>query len=104
METTTIKTEEQAEREQVLREVTLLIGERRVCYCLVRVAAQYLLKVTGKGGGCVLDVGDTLSVAAYVQELYVRGRVTPETAQEIWEDLYAEKIFAGKAALMLNLQ
>ena len=83
---------------RVLKEVSLLVGDRRIRYGLVSFEEQYLLKLEGNGMSCMLDLGDTLSCAARTMELFVSGRVTPETAEEIWEDLYAQGAFEEKSA------
>ena len=82
---------------RVLKEVTLLVGDCRIRYCLVGFGEQYLLEMEGGGTRCVLDLGDTLSRAARVMEMFVHGRVTPNTAEDILEDLYAQGAFEEKS-------
>lgn len=103
MRSSDLENQEFRDEERVLQEATLLVGGNRIHYRLFSLAAQYLLRMEGEGESCVLDMGDTLSTAAYVFESFVRGRVTPYTAEEVWEDLYMQGIFEEKTALCTKI-
>ena len=79
-------------RERAVCEASVPVGGRTVHYRLTYESSAYLLRLQEGERTCTLTLGERLSAAARVFELFVQGGVTVLTAREILEDLYEQEM------------
>ena len=86
----------QVASEQIIKQERLFLQNDDVQYRLLERSACFLLRIERGEECCLLDLGQGFSRAARIFELFVKGRVTPCTAEDIWRDmLVAEEIGVG---------
>lgn len=72
---------------QVVKKAVMYVVGRPVRYQLFAREMQYFLEICMQNARHVLEIGEDFAVAALVFERFRRGRVTPCSAEYVWEDL-----------------